>query len=141
MGLTWTRENPPHWDEEKAAIVGGAPAGIFELPNYKPGDVLPGEWWRVEDEAGVAGYGWMDTVWGDAEILLAVAPTRQKQGVGSFILDHLEEEARARGLNHLYNSVRPTHPERERVTRFLESRRFKPSRDGVILRRVVAAKK
>ncbi len=141
MGFAWTRENPPHWDEHKAEIVGGAPRGIFDLPHYKQGDVLPGEWWRVEDDSGVVGYGWMDTVWGDAEILLAVTPDRQKQGVGSFILDHLEEEARARGLNHLYNSVRPSHPERARITRWLESRHFKPSGDGVVLRRVVAAKK
>ncbi len=140
MGLKWTRENPPHWDDKKAAILGGAAAGVFALPDYKQGDVLPGEWWRVEDDAGVAGYGWMDTVWGDAEILLAVDPARQKQGVGSFILDHLEAEARTRGLNHLYNSVRPSHPDRERVTRWLESHHFKPSEDGAVLRRVVTQK-
>ena len=25
MGFSWTRENPPHWDENKAKVVGGAP--------------------------------------------------------------------------------------------------------------------
>ena len=141
MSLTWTRENPPHWDPGKAAIVGEAPAGIFELPAYKQGALLPGEWWRVEKDGSVLGYGWMDTTWGDAEILLAVAPGQQKHGVGSFILDHLEQEARARGLNHLYNSVRSSHPDRDGITRWLESRRFKPSEDGSVLRRVVSPEK
>ena len=36
---------------------------------------------------------------GDAEILVAVAPQAHGQGLGGFVLEHLEEEARARGLS------------------------------------------
>ncbi len=79
-------------------------------------------------------------MWGDAEVLLAVDPARQGHGVGTFIMDHLEDEARARGLNQLYNAVLPTHPDREELTRWLEKRAFKPSEDGAVLRRVVAQK-
>jgi hypothetical protein len=44
MSLQWTHENPAHWDAGKAAIVGGAEPGIFEMGNYKSGDLIPGDW-------------------------------------------------------------------------------------------------
>lgn len=137
MGLSWIRENPPTWDDDKQRIVGDAPEGIFELGNYGSEQIIPGQWWRVESDGRAIGYGWMDSVWGDAEILLAVAPEARGDGVGQFILDHLEKEAAAQGLNYLYNIVRPTHPDRDGVTRWLEKRRFTPGRDGErLLRRV-----
>jgi GNAT superfamily N-acetyltransferase len=136
MSLEWIHENPPRWDRQKAAIVGGSPRGIFELGDYAEGDLIPGEWWRVEEDGSVLGYGWMDSTWGDAEILLVVRADRQKQGVGTFVLDHLEKEALARGLNYLYNVVRPTHPDGEAVTGWLKSRKFEESSDGLLKRRV-----
>jgi GNAT superfamily N-acetyltransferase len=136
MPLTWIHEDTPIWDARKAAVVGGAPAGIFDLPTFAEGALAPGEWFRVEDGGVVAGYGWMDCTWGDAEILLAVAPESQSRGVGEFILDHLEKEAAVRGLNYLYNTVRRTHPDRDGVTAWLESRGFQPSGDGLLKRRV-----
>lgn len=136
MALHWIREPSPKWDAEKARIVGGAPPGVFDLPRYAPGDVLPGDWWRVESDGAVAGYGWLDAVWGDAEILLAVAPDHQGHGVGTYILDGLQREAKARGLNYLSNVVRDTHPRRDEVTRWLTARGFKPFDDGVLRRGV-----
>lgn len=138
MSLEWIHESPPQWDEHKDAIVGGAPQGIFDLSNYRGGDVIPGEWWRVADEGSVLGFGWMDATWGDAEILLAVEPGTRKRGVGTFILDHLEREAAARGLNYLYNVVHPTHPQRDAVTRWLAERGFERSHDDESLRRRVS---
>ena len=79
----------------------------------------------------------MDTTWGDAEILLAVAPGRQGKGVGSFILDHLDREASARGLNYMYNVVRTSHPDREGITAWLGKRGFARSHDDNLLRRPV----
>jgi N-acetylglutamate synthase-like GNAT family acetyltransferase len=136
MRLEWIRENPPVWDENKARIVGGAPEGIFDLGERKQGEILAGEWWRVEQEGRVLGYGWMDTVWGDAEILLAVSPEARGRGVGSFILEKLEKEARARGLNYLYNVVRGGHPDRDRVMAWLVARGFERRRDDRLLKRV-----
>ena len=101
MALKWIAENPPQWDEPKERLIGGAPEGIFDIGAHKSGELIPGEWWRVEDDDGIAGYGWMDCTWGDAEVLLAVAPGRQRAGVGSFILDRLEQEAVGRGLHYL----------------------------------------
>jgi GNAT superfamily N-acetyltransferase len=129
MSLRWIHESPPRWDAQKAEIVGRAPAGIFKLGEPAAGDLLPGEWWHVEDEGRVAGFGWMDATWGEAEILLAVAPGSQGRGVGAFILDRLEAEARERGLNYLYNVVRREHPDRAGVTAWLERHRFSPSHD------------
>lgn len=138
MTLRWIRETPAHWDANKARIVGGAPPGIFDTryKSCKIGELVPGEWWRVEDDGSVVGYGWLDVVWGDAEILLATDPSAQRKGVGAFILDRLDEEARGRGLNYLYNLVRPTHPRAGELTAWLEKRGFSASEDGRLLRGV-----
>ena len=122
--LRWIHESPAQWDAGKQALVDGAPEGIFDTGEYAPGDLVPGEWWRVEDAGRLVGYGWMDCTWGDAEILLVVAPAARGRGVGSFILERLEDEARVRGLNYLYNVVPESHPEPERVTAWLGKRRF-----------------
>ena len=79
----------------------------------------------------------MDATWGDAQILLAVAPKQQGRGVGEFILEHLELEAAGHGLNYLYNVVAPSHPERESVSNWLRSRGFEPAHDDESLRRRV----
>jgi GNAT superfamily N-acetyltransferase len=136
MPLQWIHEDTPRWDAGKASVVGGAPPGVFDLSKLAEGDLAPGEWFRVEDDDAVAGYGWMDCTWGDAEVLLAVAPTRRGRGVGAFILDQLEKEAAARGLNYLHNVVRTTHPERARVTAWLQANGFRPSGDGDLKRKV-----
>src|SRR5947209_1613530 len=112
MSLRWVRETTPRWDADKARIIGQAEAGIFDS-RYRQlaiGEVLSAGWWRVEDDGGVVGYGWLDSNWGDAEILLAVEPSRRRGGVGDFILARLHEEAARAGLNYLTNIVRPTHP-------------------------------
>lgn len=137
MGLRWIHENPPLWDAGKARVIGAAPEGIFNLGAPAPGAVLPGDWWRVEDDAGLVGFGQMDHSWGDAEVLLAVDPARQKTGAGTFILDRLEEEAHARGINYLYNVVPDGHPDQEGLTRWLQRRGFTASKEGRLLRRSV----
>ncbi len=136
MSLQWIHENVPQWDANKDAIVGGGAAGIFELDNYKSGEVIPGEWWRVEEDGRVLGYGWMDATWGDAEILLAVEPGARNKGAGTFILDRLDREAASRGLNYLYNVVSPTHPDAGGITGWLEKRGFELHGDASLRRRV-----
>jgi N-acetylglutamate synthase-like GNAT family acetyltransferase len=95
---------------------------------------LPGEWWRVEADGEVVGFGWMDIVWGDAEILLATARSAESSGVGSFIIEHLAKEASARGLNYIYNTVRATHPLGDQVTAWLQKRGFTGHEDGRLVR-------
>ena len=138
MAFTWVREDTPVWDAAKQSIVGGAPAGALEVPKLAPGALAPGEWFRVEEAGAIVGYGWMDCTWGDAEVTLAVDARRRGQGVGAFIVAHLEKEAASRGVNYLYNAVRPTHPEKETVTRWLLSLGFQPSGDGLLKKRVRA---
>jgi GNAT superfamily N-acetyltransferase len=136
MALRWIHEDTPVWDDTKQAIVGGAPEGALELPKLAAGDLAPGEWFRVEEDGRILGYGWMDCTWGDAEVTLAVDPAQRGKGIGAFILQHLEDEAAARGVNYLYNAVRPAHPERPVVTRWLENLGFQPSGDGLLKKRV-----
>lgn len=139
MALRWIHENGPRWDANKARIVGEAPQGVFSFAQ-REGDLVPGEWWRVEDERGTPlGYGWMEVTWADAEILLVVAKDAQGQGVGSFIVDRLHEEARARGLNYLMNAVPPTHPQAPQLREWLEKRGFAPHGEGELLRSTVRA--
>lgn len=137
MPTTWNHENPALWDAAKRRILRGAQAGA--LPDYDmtAGGVAPGDWWRVERDDEVVGYGWMDVVWGDAEILLAVAPEAQGSGAGGFILGKLEDEARARGLKRIYNSVRPGHPGRQQLMAWLGRRGFSGGSDHEQLQRIV----
>ncbi len=140
MTLSWNHESPAYWDASKARIVGSAPEGVFNFDNQSEGDLVAGDWWRAENDGKVVGYGWMDTVWGDAEVLVAVDPTAQNQGVGTFIMDRLEDEARARGLNHLYNVIPSAHPDPTSLGGWLAKRGFSPSEDGRVLRRIVRRK-
>jgi len=140
VNLRWIRENPARWDADKARIVGEAPMGTFagDFRHLRDGTVAPGEWWRVEDESGrVVAYGWMDVVWGDAEILLAVDPPARGHGVGTFVLEQLQLEAARRGLHCLCNVVSPDHPRKVEVTRWLELRGYSATADGRLLRTVV----
>jgi GNAT superfamily N-acetyltransferase len=141
VALRWIHESGPRWDANKARIVGGAPKGVFSF-SQRDGDLVPGEWWRVEDEGGsVLGYGWMEVTWADAEVLLAVDGDARKRGVGSFIVDRLHEEARARGLNYMMNAVPPTHPQPAQLREWLEKRGFEPHGEGELLRSSVRTHK
>ncbi|MCB9754874.1 MAG: GNAT family N-acetyltransferase [Myxococcales bacterium] len=138
--LTWIRESPAYWDKAKAQIIGASPPGTFgmdRLSKFGEGALIPGDWWRVERDGDVLAYGWMDTTWGDAEILLAVSPAHRNQGVGTYVLRRLEDEARGRGFNYLYNVVSPLHPNADGVTSWLEKRRFEISDDGSLRRSLV----
>lgn len=137
MSLTWQHESPALWDADKRRIIGGAPAGVLSLGPFGDGEVVPGDWWRAEEDGRVVGYGWMDQSWGDAEILLAVDPDGQHRGVGTFILDRLEDEAAKQGVNYLYNVVPAAHPDRPGLTRWLLRRGFVASHEGGLLKRMV----
>lgn len=137
MSLTWHRESPALWDDGRQRIIGTAPPGVFAFGEPRPGRVMPGDWWRVDDAGETVGYGWMDYSWGDAEILLAVDPARRAHGIGTFILDRLEDEAAARGINYLYNVVPDAHPEKNALRRWLLRRGFAPSQEGDLLKRTV----
>lgn len=137
MALIWLRETLPRWDEPKQRIIGGQPPGVFVVGASAPGTALPGDWWRVEDDGQVTGYGWMDYSWGDAEVLLAVDPARQGHGVGTFILDRLDEEAASRGLNYLYNVIPEGHADKDGLRRWLLQRGFVGSIEGDLFKRTV----
>jgi ribosomal protein S18 acetylase RimI-like enzyme len=137
---SWRHEERPVWDEHKARVIGAAEPGAFDL-SYRIGDPLPGDWWSAAAPDGrIAGYGWMDVTWGEAEILLAVDPELRGGGVGSFVLDHLEVEAAARGLNYVYNTVSKTHPRHDEVQDWLGVRGYQGSGDDGALRKHVRAR-
>ena len=119
-------EPSPTWDADKQRVIGSAPAGALDL-SYADGAALPGDWWAARTPDGVAvGYGWLDATWGgDAEILLAVDASAQQQGVGSFVIAQLEEEAARRGLNYVYNTVRDAHPQRDDLHDWLAVRGYR----------------
>jgi GNAT superfamily N-acetyltransferase len=139
--LTWIHETVPYWDADKARIIGDSEPGSFPsdlVPPEGSNAMLPGDWWRVEDPKGtVIGYAWMDVTWGDAQMLLVVDPKQRRQGYGTEILDRLEDEARARGLNYLYNEVASDHPRRDEVVSWLRKRSFLTADDGSLFRAVI----
>jgi N-acetylglutamate synthase-like GNAT family acetyltransferase len=135
----WVRETPARWDADKERVLGGIPPEIFGLGSPGRGDALADEWWRVEDDGRVVGYGRLDDTWGDAEILVLVDPERRKAGIGAFILQRLEQEASARSLNYIYNVVPTGHPDPETVTRWLTGCGFEATEVGELRKRVPKA--
>ena len=135
-GLTWIREDGPRWDADKQRLFGPAELAATALTPPEPGAPVADEWWHVTDSSGaVVGYGWLDTEWGDAEVTFLVAAGRRGAGIGEFIVDHLEAEAAARGLNYIYNVVPATSPDPAWITAWLVARGFVAG-DGDLRRRV-----
>jgi N-acetylglutamate synthase-like GNAT family acetyltransferase len=139
MALSWRREPLSVWDADKQRIIGAQPA-VFAVSASTAGAVLPGDWWRVEDDGRVIGYGWMDYSWGDAEVLLAVDGGARSRGVGTFIIDRLDHEAAARGLNYLYNVIPAGHEDKEWLRRWLRQRGFTGATDGDLFKRTVKSR-
>jgi ribosomal protein S18 acetylase RimI-like enzyme len=135
--LTWVHEDDPRWDDDRERVFATVPAAVFPSVARTPGERLSSDWWRVERDGSVVGYGWLDDVWGDAEILLAVEEGARGAGVGAFIVARLEDEAAARGLNYVLNVVRDTHPDRAAVVAWLEGQGFTPAEDGRLRKSVV----
>jgi GNAT superfamily N-acetyltransferase len=131
MALAWIQESPARWDATKARILGAAAPGVFPSPGGA-GDLLPGDWWRAVEDGRVVGYGWMDVNWADGEVLVVVAPDAQGRGIGSFILLQLEQAARARGLNYLYNVIPTAHPQPVRLSQWLERHGYEPAGGGLM---------
>jgi GNAT superfamily N-acetyltransferase len=136
--LRWVKEDDPRWDADRERVFASVPDGVFRAESRIPGARLTSDWWRVEDGDRVIAYGWLDDVWGDAEILLAVDESARGTGVGTFTLARLEEEAVARGLNYVLNVVRDTHPDRAAVTEWFLAHGFTATEDGGLSKRVGA---
>jgi N-acetylglutamate synthase-like GNAT family acetyltransferase len=134
--LRWVHESNPCWDPDRERVFSSVPLGVFRAEARQPGERLSSDWWRVERDGRVVAYGWLDDVWGDAEILLAVEEGARGSGVGAFALVRLEEEAAGRGLNYVVNVVRDTHPDRVAVTAWLEHRGFTAAEDGQLRKQV-----
>ena len=134
--LRWVKDDDPRWDADRQRVFASVPEGVFRPESRTPGERLTSDWWRVEDGDRVIAYGWLDDVWGDAEILLAVDASARGTGAGAFALARLEEEAAGRGLNYVLNVVRDTHPERERVTEWFRAHGFSGSEDGRLMKQV-----
>jgi GNAT superfamily N-acetyltransferase len=136
MTLHWVKEEPPRWDAHKREVFGAESPRVFGLGSPRDGDLLADEWWRVEDGGDTVGYGRLDSLWGDAEILVAVAPERRGSGIAKFVVEKLEGEASQRGLNYLYNTVSENHPNRDGVTAWLHRQGFADPGTGDLRKRV-----
>jgi GNAT superfamily N-acetyltransferase len=136
MTYHWHKEDPPRWDADKQRMFGRTELASVDLARPADGAVIADEWWRVTDDGGATvGYGWLDSEWGDAQISFLVAPGERGKGVGAFIVDRLEDEARSRGLNYIYNVVPEGHPDRDWMTTWLTAHGFRAN--GGELRRQV----
>jgi N-acetylglutamate synthase-like GNAT family acetyltransferase len=134
--LRWVKDDDPRWDADRERVFATVPEGVFRAELRTPGERLSSDWWRVEDGGRVVGYGWLDDVWGDAEVLIAVEEGARGTGAGAFALARLEEEAAARGLNYVLNVVRDTHPDRAAVTEWFLAHGFTGTEDGRLRKRV-----
>lgn len=139
--LRWQKEDLPRWDDDKQRLFDDDALLSVGMDRPAPGVALPDEWWRVTgDDGAVVGYGWLDSEWGDAQITFFADPARRGAGIGAFILDRLEHEARKRGLNYIYNVVPDSHPDRAWMTAWLEQHGLHESAQGDLRRRVGAVR-
>lgn len=138
MDLNWVREQTPRWDEHRREVFGADTPQVFGLGTPAAGDILADEWWRVDDGDETVGYGRLDSQWGNAEVLIAVAPARRGTGIARFILQQLEAEARERGLNYLYNTVKAENPDQRGVAAWLTRQGFQDSGTGELRKQVPA---
>ncbi|MCA9571471.1 MAG: GNAT family N-acetyltransferase [Myxococcales bacterium] len=131
---TWIPEPvPAHPDTRMRAFFDRLPAGSVKLD--LSAELVPGTWWRLEEDGEVVGYGWMDVTWGDAQVMLAVDPEAHRGGNGRAIVEHLAHEAHEQGLGFLFNTIPAGHPDPEGVRAFLTSCGFEASGlDGGLLR-------
>jgi GNAT superfamily N-acetyltransferase len=130
--LHWTKEDTARWDGDKQRLFGPAELAATALTPPPAGAPVADEWWHVTDESGqVVGYGWLDTEWGDAEITFLVAPGSRGRGIGDYIVNHLEAEAAARGVNYIYNVVPASSPDPAWVTAWLTDRGFVAGEGGL----------
>jgi N-acetylglutamate synthase-like GNAT family acetyltransferase len=68
-----------------------------------------------------------------------VAPGGRGHGVGAFILERVEDEAAARGLNYIYNVVPGTHPDGAWIRNWLATHGFHEASGGQLRRQVVTS--
>jgi N-acetylglutamate synthase-like GNAT family acetyltransferase len=136
MTHEWIRETPAIWDGPKADVLGDLAPTLFGLGTPQEGDKLGDEWWRVEDDGAVVGYGRLDESWGDAEILVLAHPEHRGTGVGTFVLERLEEEAGSRHLNYIYNVVPRGHPDPDAISGWLAAHGFEPTDVGELRKRI-----
>jgi GNAT superfamily N-acetyltransferase len=137
--MRWVKEDVPHWDADKRRLFDDAALRSVGMDRPADDTSLADEWWRaVADDGTVVGYGWLDSEWGDAQITFFVDPAHRGEGVGVFVLDRLEDEARKRGLNYIYNVVPDTHPDRAWMTGWLEQHGLRESSQGDLRRQVGA---
>jgi hypothetical protein len=64
------------------------------------------------------------------------APGQLGHGVGAFILERLEDEAAARGLNYIYNVVPDAHPDGLWIRNWLSTHGFYEASRGQLRRQV-----
>ena len=63
--------------------------------------------WVMEFSGGVAGYGVMSLVVGEAHLLnICIAPEWQRQGYGRLLLEHFMDLAQERGASQMFLEVR-----------------------------------
>lgn len=140
MGFTWTKETRPRWDADKQAAFDMVALASVGMKAPASDAAIADEWWRVADDVGnLIGYGWLDSEWGDAQIAFFVTPRARGNGAGEFILNRLEAEAAARGLNYIYNVIPAGHPDPQWMTYWLTQHGFYPSPHGDLRRQVHAA--
>lgn len=122
----WRPEpQPVPYDDVKKAFFSSLQPGVVRV--NPAGSYLPGTWWKLEESGATLGYGWMDVTWGDAQILLAVAPDARRGGHGKTILQKLEHEAHEAGLAYMFNTIPSDHPDPDGVRAFLTENGFEAS--------------
>jgi ribosomal protein S18 acetylase RimI-like enzyme len=88
-------------------VEGFGRPGDFGIVAEEGAEPLGAAWWR-HFQAGAPGYGFVDQP--TPEVSAAVLPDHRGRGIGTALLEALEREARARGIDRLSLSVERDNP-------------------------------
>ena len=111
---------------------------MFDISRYQPGDLLPGDWWRVESDREIAGYGWLDYNWGR----WGNPPGQWRRRISGTALAGSSSicsrrKAQARGVYYIHNVVPAAHPDKAGLYRWLAAHGFADNGEGRLMRAVL----
>lgn len=119
------KEENSMWDSEKKAIFENIETGTFDLNEFKLGNRLGNEWWRiVNEDDDVLGFGWINYEDQDFEVSIAINSHSRGEGLGSFVLDKFEQIAKEKKYEQIVAIVKKTNPNSSMMIEWLYKKNY-----------------
>lgn len=124
--MAWRKEAQPIWDENKRRIIKNGPFNLDVSHLEIDGRIGVGPWWVYEDTTRPIAYAWLSCDEEECELSIAVDAERQRQSIGSSVLELVEGAAQQLGYLKVVATIRNQNPDRMHVIAFLRRNGFVP---------------